>query len=119
MPASLTILGAGVIGCEYACMFAALGVKVTLVDARDALLASSTARWSRSSSASMRRMGIELRLGARWSACEREGDNVVTRFARRRERGDEQLLYAAGAKGARGPEPRRRRRRRTSAATST
>src|SRR4051812_26439591 len=39
LPSSLTILGAGVIGCEYACMFAALGVKVTLVDARDTLLA--------------------------------------------------------------------------------
>src|SRR5436190_14872300 len=38
IPRSLTILGAGVIGCEYACIFAALGLKVTLVDARDALL---------------------------------------------------------------------------------
>src|SRR5262249_54751518 len=37
IPKSLVILGAGVIGCEYACMFAALGVKVTLVDNRDAM----------------------------------------------------------------------------------
>ncbi|MEO8906014.1 MAG: FAD-dependent oxidoreductase, partial [Polyangiaceae bacterium] len=38
MPTSLTILGGGVIGCEYACMFAALGVSVTLVDARSEIL---------------------------------------------------------------------------------
>jgi len=38
LPISLTILGGGVIGCEYACMFAALGVGVTLVDARSEIL---------------------------------------------------------------------------------
>ncbi len=38
VPRSLTVLGGGVIGCEYACMFAALGVKVTLIDRRDRLL---------------------------------------------------------------------------------
>src|SRR5437773_5790270 len=31
IPASMMIIGAGVIGCEYACMFAALGIDVTLV----------------------------------------------------------------------------------------
>src|SRR6202041_1368048 len=38
LPKTLTILGAGVIGCEYATMFAAMHVKVTLVDGRDRLL---------------------------------------------------------------------------------
>jgi hypothetical protein len=38
MPGSLAILGAGVIGCEYACMLAALGTKVTLVEGRSYLL---------------------------------------------------------------------------------
>src|SRR5689334_6802279 len=38
LPERLTVLGGGVIGCEYACMFAALGTRVTLVDARDRLL---------------------------------------------------------------------------------
>lgn len=35
LPESLSVLGAGVIACEYACMFASLGVKVTLLDTRD------------------------------------------------------------------------------------
>jgi NAD(P) transhydrogenase len=38
MPRSMTVLGAGVIGIEYASIFAALGIEVTLVDTRDHLL---------------------------------------------------------------------------------
>ena len=38
IPKSMVIIGAGVIGCEYACMFAALGIEITLVEPRDAIL---------------------------------------------------------------------------------
>jgi NAD(P) transhydrogenase len=38
IPQSLAVIGGGVIGCEYASIFVALGVKVTLVDGRDRLL---------------------------------------------------------------------------------
>ena len=38
MPRSMIVLGAGVIGIEYASIFAALGISVTLVDTRDRLL---------------------------------------------------------------------------------
>jgi NAD(P) transhydrogenase len=38
LPKSLAVIGGGVIGCEYASMFVALGTKVTLVDGRDRLL---------------------------------------------------------------------------------
>ncbi len=38
LPDRLVIIGAGVIGCEYACTFAAMGVEVHLVDGRDTLL---------------------------------------------------------------------------------
>jgi len=38
IPQSLAVIGGGVIGCEYASMFVALGVQVTLVDGRDRLL---------------------------------------------------------------------------------
>lgn len=39
-PRSLIVLGAGVIGCEYASMFSMAGTKVTLVDKRDQMLAA-------------------------------------------------------------------------------
>jgi NAD(P) transhydrogenase len=38
MPKTLTVLGAGVVGIEYASIFAAIGIAVTLVDTRDRLL---------------------------------------------------------------------------------
>jgi len=38
LPKTLAVVGAGVIGAEYACTFAALGVEVHLIDGRDALL---------------------------------------------------------------------------------
>src|SRR4029078_3452332 len=39
IPPSMVVVGGGVIGCEYACIFAALGVRVTLVNARGRPLA--------------------------------------------------------------------------------
>ena len=41
IPASMIVVGGGVIGCEYACIFAALGVRVTL-DQRRARVCSRT-----------------------------------------------------------------------------
>ncbi|HRH43614.1 MAG TPA: Si-specific NAD(P)(+) transhydrogenase [Pyrinomonadaceae bacterium] len=38
IPESMVIIGAGVIGCEYACMFAALGIEITLIEPRDSIL---------------------------------------------------------------------------------
>ena len=32
LPKTLTVVGGGVVGCEYACMFATLGTRVTLVE---------------------------------------------------------------------------------------
>jgi NAD(P) transhydrogenase len=38
IPSSMIVVGGGVIGCEYACMFAALGARVTLINERGRLL---------------------------------------------------------------------------------
>jgi mono/diheme cytochrome c family protein len=38
MPTSMVVVGGGVIGCEYACLFAALGTKVTVVDSKPTIL---------------------------------------------------------------------------------
>ena len=99
IPASLTILGAGVIGCEYACMFAALGVKVTLVDARESILGFLDEEMVTQLMQSMRRMDIDLRLGLRWTSVKREGDEVVTVFHDGTRIAAEQLLYTAGREG--------------------
>jgi NAD(P) transhydrogenase len=99
IPASLTILGAGVIGCEYACMFAALGVKVTLVDAREAMLGFLDDEMVTQLLESMRRMDIDVRLGLRWASVARAPEGIATVFHDGTRIASEQLLYAGGREG--------------------
>ncbi len=58
IPRSLAVVGAGVIGSEYACMFAALGVRVHLIDGRDVLLPFLDADLSEALKKAMERQGI-------------------------------------------------------------
>lgn len=65
IPRELVIVGAGVIGMEYAAMFAALGVKVTLIDQRSSLLEFADREIIDSLCFQLRRMGAVFRLGER------------------------------------------------------
>jgi NAD(P) transhydrogenase len=60
IPKSLVVVGGGVIGCEYACMFAALGVKVTLVAGGDRLLPFLDAEISARLKDRLESLGLEL-----------------------------------------------------------
>ena len=62
VPKTMLIAGGGVIGCEYACLFQALGVEVTLVEGRDRLLQFLDGEISQALAASMSKMGIRLLL---------------------------------------------------------
>jgi len=63
LPRSLAIVGAGVIGIEYATIFAALGIDVTLVDRRDALLETADREVVEALMHAARDTGMTLRLG--------------------------------------------------------
>lgn len=69
MPHSLAIVGAGVIGSEYACMFAALGARVHLLDGRDALLPFLDADLSRALAESMEKHGITFHWQTEVTSC--------------------------------------------------
>jgi len=58
LPRSMAILGAGVIGCEYACMLAALGTQVTLIEGRAQLLPFLDHDLSAALAESMARIGV-------------------------------------------------------------
>jgi NAD(P) transhydrogenase len=58
MPRSLAVIGAGVIGSEYACMFATLGTRVHLIDGRSSLLPFLDADLSKALAAAMERQGV-------------------------------------------------------------
>ena len=60
IPSSMLIAGGGVIGCEYACMFAALGIKVYLVEGRDRLLGFMDAEVTETLARCMRNMDIDF-----------------------------------------------------------
>lgn len=63
VPSSMTVVGGGVIGTEYACVFAALGTRITLVEGRDRLLAGAEEEFSSAIQLSLERMGAEIVLG--------------------------------------------------------
>lgn len=70
LPRTLAVIGAGVIGAEYACTFAALGAKVCLLDGRDALLPFLDREISEALAAAFERMGIEFRRREKVLRCD-------------------------------------------------
>jgi NAD(P) transhydrogenase len=115
VPRELAVVGAGVIGCEYAAMFAALGTHVTLIEPRDRLLPFVDDEIAEALLRSFRAMGMEVRFGAAVEAARVEGRNDVRVTLRRgpsaeggagegaaagrEEMRVEKLLYAAGRSG--------------------
>jgi NAD(P) transhydrogenase len=99
LPASLIVLGGGVIGCEYACMFAALGVKVTLVDARPEILPFLDLEIVGRLRSAMQRLGIELVQNQRWKGARRVADAIVVELGDGRTLSAQTMLFAAGRTG--------------------
>ena len=63
LPRTLTVIGGGVIGCEFASIFATLGVRVTLVDKRPRLLSFVDSEIVEALVYHMRENRVILRLG--------------------------------------------------------
>jgi len=100
VPRSMIIVGGGVIGVEYACMFATLGVAVTLVDGRHRLLEFLDAEIAEALIYHMRTTGVTFRLGEVVERVECPTDrHVVAYLASHKELHGETLLYAAGRQG--------------------
>ena len=100
MPASLTVMGGGVIGCEYASMFAAMGVKVTLIEPRDELLSFLDMEVSEALRVALVRLGVDVRLKTSAGEVKREGDAIVTVLSTGERVATEKFLFAAGRSGA-------------------
>ena len=74
LPHNLVVIGAGVIGCEYASMFAALDVRVTLIDMRPRLLPFVDAEIAEALTYQLRNRRVTLRLGEKVSSVEVESN---------------------------------------------
>ncbi len=77
LPHVLAVVGAGVIGCEYASTFAALGTEVHLIDGRPSLLPFLDGEISRTLTEAMAAFGVHLHLGERVAHCDVDADNAL------------------------------------------
>ncbi len=104
LPRTMAVVGAGVIGCEYACIFAALGVRVTLVDKRDRVLPFVDGEIIETLSYQLRQERAILRLGEEVTGIERSGNGqrpgVMIKLASGKQIAADKVLYAAGRTGA-------------------
>jgi NAD(P) transhydrogenase len=101
-PRSLVIVGAGIVGVEYACTFAALGARVTLVDVRERLLPFVDHEIAEALGYQMREAGITLRLGEEVASVHPNDDTPATATAVLRSRKElraQVILYAVGRSG--------------------
>jgi NAD(P) transhydrogenase len=80
VPSSTAIVGAGTIGCEYACTFAALGTKIHLIDGREVLLSFLDSEISQTLAGAMRRNDIEFHWKEEIDACSRDSDGIGVRM---------------------------------------
>jgi len=101
IPQTLTVVGAGVIGTEYASIFAALGVEVTLIDREEHLLEFVDVEIMESLKYQMRDMDCTFRLGEEVASVkiEKPGRAVATLKSGKKII-SELLLYSIGRVGA-------------------
>jgi NAD(P) transhydrogenase len=78
IPKTLAVIGAGVIGSEYACTFAALGAQVHVIDGRDALLPFIDPELSQALMGAMEKNGVVFHWKQKVQKCVVEETGVVT-----------------------------------------
>ena len=101
VPRSLTVVGAGVIGIEYATIFSALDVPVTIIEPRQQFLEFIDREIIEEFVHDLRKRGIQLRLGARVDSVELDEQGwAVSILSDGRRVRSEMLLYCAGRAGA-------------------
>jgi NAD(P) transhydrogenase len=100
IPKTLIVVGGGVIGVEYACMFATLGVRVTIVEKRPRLLEFADTEMVEALTYNMRDRRVTMRLNEEVESVEELPDGRVAAMlvSNKRVMGDA-LLYAVGRQG--------------------
>jgi NAD(P) transhydrogenase len=114
LPHSLIVVGGGVIGVEYACMFAVLGVRVTLIEKRNRLLEFADQEIVEALSYHLRDARVTLRLGEEVESVEELAaqpggaspapgsptlGTVVANLQSKKKVSGDALLYAVGRQG--------------------
>ena len=99
IPKSLIIVGGGVIGCEYACIFAHLGVKVSMLEGKDRLMPFLDHEISDTLTYLMRKERMKVILGDRREKVEIKNEQVHLTTKAGRQVVAEKILFATGRVG--------------------
>lgn len=99
VPKTMTVVGGGVIGAEYASMFATLGTKVTIIDGRPNLMSFIDREICDALAYHLRQNDVTLRLGEDVEFVELEGDDTVAILASGKRVTNEVLLFSTGRRG--------------------
>ncbi|HEX9411001.1 MAG TPA: Si-specific NAD(P)(+) transhydrogenase [Actinomycetota bacterium] len=100
IPGSLVVVGGGVIGIEYASIFAALGTKVTVVDKRRRILDFCDDEIVEGLQHHLRDLGVTFRLGEEVTAVEAVQEGAIVQLASGKRIAAQAVLYSAGREGA-------------------
>ena len=99
IPKSFIVVGGGVIGVEYTCMFAALGVRVILVEKRPRLLEFADYEMVEALSYHLRDHRVTMRLNEEVESVEETPTGVVANLGSKKKISGDALLYAVGRQG--------------------
>jgi len=100
LPKTLIVVGGGVIGVEYTCMFAALGIRVVLIEKRPRLLEFADAEIVEALCYHLRDHRVTLRLNEEVDTVEQLPDGSVMAALRSKKKiSGDALLYAIGRQG--------------------
>lgn len=98
-PHTLTIYGAGVIGCEYASIFVKLGCKVNLINTQDRLLSFLDDEITEALSYHLREQGVIVRHNEQYARIETREEDVILHLKSGRKIKSDVLLWANGRTG--------------------
>ncbi len=99
IPSSMVVVGAGVIGIEYASMFAALGTRVTVVERRDTMLEFCDSEIIESLKFHLRDSSVTFRFGEEVTEVAVGEKGTVTTLASGKRIPAETVMYSAGRQG--------------------
>jgi NAD(P) transhydrogenase len=100
VPMSMLVIGAGVIGVEYASIFAALGTRVTVVDQRPQMLEFCDEEIVESLRFHLRDLAVSFRFGEEVSSVEVSEQGAITTLSSGKRIAAETVMYSAGRQGA-------------------
>ncbi|MBL4573063.1 MAG: Si-specific NAD(P)(+) transhydrogenase [Gammaproteobacteria bacterium] len=98
-PRKVTVMGAGVIGCEYASIFGGLGCKVELINPSSGLLAFLDTEISDALSYHLRNLGVRSRHNEEFEKMEYFDDHIVTYLKSGKKIRSDIVLWANGRSG--------------------